>query len=372
MNHSHTLGILTCQAKPPYMEDSFFRKLSTLAAKENILVLVFSPKSLRLREKRVRGYYWAEHSKSWNPIVAPPPELIYDRCFYLSSAHYREYTPFIKRLQRLPNTRFLGYGLAGKWEVYQILSRIPHIRPYLPDTRRVHHVNEVLEYLQKKRDIVIKPIGGSTGKKVIRVQQLHPGWYRLLGRDAKNRPFSAAMSDQQLYSWLRKQLLLSRWIAQPYLHLYTADQKPFDIRVLTQKNGHGEWEVVGKAIRQGNHGGLTSNLHGGGKGFRFAPFIRHHFPDREKVIHQQIDALSQMIPPSLESVHGPLLELGIDIGIDRKGDIWIIEVNSKPGRNLFAMTGEQNVQHQSVQNIIDYACYCLKAKRFEGGGKRKQ
>lgn len=196
---------------------------------------------------------------------------------------------------------------------------------------------------------------------MVRIRKIHPRNYHLLGRDMKNRPFSATLSEQHLGTWLGRQLLTSRWIVQPYLHLYTADHRPFDIRVLTQKNGQGEWEVVGKAIRLGHLGGLTSNLHGGGTGVGFIPFIRQHYPEQEKAIHEQIDELGRKIPPLLESAHGPLLELGIDIGVDRKGDIWIIEVNSKPGRNLFAWTGEKNVQHRSVQNIIDYACHCLKA-----------
>lgn len=365
MNVRHTLGILTCQMRPPYAEHHFFRQISKLAAGCGLQVFVFSPRTWQLAQQRVRGYSWSEEHKSWKPVIAPLPDLVYDRCFFTSSAHYRAVAPYLRQLQRIPSVRFLGHGLAGKWEVYKILSRHPDIHPYLPETARVHHAHEVLAHLQRKGDVVIKPLGGSMGRKVIRIRKGPANTYHLLGRDAYNRPFSATVPESQLDAWLRRQLAASRWLIQPFLHLYTPDQRPFDIRVLTQKNGQGEWEVVGKAIRQGQAGGLTANLHGGGQGVGFLPFMQHHFPDKAEQIERQINELSSKIPPLLEFYHGPLVELGIDIGVDRHGNVWLIEVNSKPGRTLFAWTGEKEAQNRSIQNIVNYACYLLKAKDWK-------
>jgi len=363
MSVRHTLGILTCQARPPYTEHLFFRLIAKLAAEHGLQVIVFSPWAWQPGQQRIRGYVWLEEKKTWKPVTAPLPELVYDRCFFLSSAHYRSIAPYLKRMQR--SARFLGHGLAGKWEVYNILHRHPDIKPYLPETARVRDVQDLLSHLRQKGDVVIKPLGGSLGRNVVRIRKSFADTVHLSGRNAFNRPFSATVREGQLVRWLRRKLATSRWVVQPFLHLYTGDFRPFDIRVLTQKNGQGQWEVVGKAVRRGQLGGVTSNLHGGGEGIGFHAFMKRHFPEKAKEIEQNIDALSRKIPPLLEAHHGPLVELGIDIGVDRNGNVWLIEVNSKPGRKVFGRTGEKEVQYRSVQNIVNYACYLLQEKDWK-------
>ncbi len=365
MNVRHTLGIMTCQTRPPYAEHLFFREISRRAAAYGLSVFVFSPRAWQPAQQWGRGYAWSEERRAWKPIRVPLPDLVYDRCFFLSSAHYRAVAPAIRQLQRHPSVRFLGHGLAGKWEVYTILSRHPDIRPYLPETARVVHPREIRAHLQQKGDVVIKPLGGSLGRKVIRIRKRPAGTVILSGRDGYNHPFSTTVLESQLDDRLRRLLATSRWLVQAYLHWYDDGRRPFDIRILAQKNGQGEWEVVGKAIRQGLVGGLTANLHGGGHGIGFHRFMQRHFPDKAASIERQIDELSRLIPPFLESHHGPLVELGIDIGVDKNGNVWVIEVNSKPGRTLFSWTGERDVQERSVQNIVDYACYLLKAKDWK-------
>lgn len=365
MTVRHTLGILTCQMHPPYAEHPFFRQIALQATACGLKTVVFSPQTWQPSQPWIRAYTWSEEQKKWKAIITPLPVLVYDRCYFLSSAHYRSVAPYLKQLQRHPKVQFLGHGLAGKWEVYTILSRYPDIRPHLPETDRVYVSQDVLAHLARIGDVVIKPLGGSLGRKVIRITKGSANTVHLSGRDGYNRPFSATIPASQLDLWLRKQLPTARWLIQPYLELSTPDQRPFDIRVLVQKNGQGEWEIVGKAIRQGQPGGLTANLHGGGQGIGFIPFMQRHFPDQVERIARQIDELSLKIPPLLEKSHGPLVELGIDIGVDRHGNVWVIEVNSKPGRSLFAWTGEKDVQMRSVQNIVHYACYLLKAKDWK-------
>ena len=34
-------------------------------------------------------------------------------------------------------------------------------------------------------------------------------------------------------------------------------------------------------------------------------------------------------------VEGIIGEIGFDLGIDRKGEVWLFEANSKPGRSIF-------------------------------------
>lgn len=74
---------------------------------------------------------------------------------------------------------------------------------------------------------------------------------------------------------------------------------------------------------------------------------------------ETIDQLSANIPIHLESHFGRLAELGIDFGVDQQGKVWILEVNSKPGRSSFFKIGDVISARKSIENPIGYARYLL-------------
>ncbi len=136
---------------------------------------------------------------------------------------------------------------------------------------------------------------------------------------------------------------------QPYLRLNTPDGRPYDLRMLIQKNERGEWVTTGMAIRTGKPHTLTSNLHGGGRAERAVPFLLRHFRrDQVEGILKKIRWLAAVVPPHIERHHGRLLELGLDVGIDTDGRVWLLEVNSKPGRSVFILTGQKDVYRRAT------------------------
>jgi hypothetical protein len=114
------------------------------------------------------------------------------------------------------------------------------------------------------------------------------------------------------------------------------------------------------AVRRGQDGSLTSNLHGGGIAEPAGPFLARQF-DAEKArsILSKLRELSVEIPEALENCHGRLAELGIDFGVDIQGNIWILEVNSKPGRSIFTYLEDPQARSKAVTNPIHYARFLL-------------
>ena len=43
---------------------------------------------------------------------------------------------------------------------------------------------------------------------------------------------------------------------------------------------------------------------------------------------------SSDLPDQVEARFNRLFELGIDLGVDRNGQVWILDINSKPGRKI--------------------------------------
>lgn len=357
--HRHTLGIIAFylhrDKKPPFLEAPYFYQLAIVGKEMEIDVVVFNPKEVNWSDRTVPGWTVNEQG-AWQKRLLPIPYLIYDRCYYLNQKHYLENKPFVQRLADDPNTRLLGQALGGKYQTYEILKKNQEILPFLPETIRYQNPSDLMQFLKDKSSALLKPNGGSHGKGVIAISKVPQG-FLIQGRSKKNQSFKIRIhSSAKLQQWIKQFTQGSRYLIQPFLQLTTIDHKPFDLRILVQKNNRREWETTGIAVRTGQPNTITSNLHGGGEALMLHPFLNAHFPKESQFdILRNITWISKNVPPFIEKEHGPLVELGLDIGIDRQANVWLLEVNSKPGRTIFIKTGELDIRRRAVQLPMQYA-----------------
>jgi glutathione synthase/RimK-type ligase-like ATP-grasp enzyme len=356
-NQNKTLGIMALvkRDEPRFPEKGYYQKLTEIGRKHGIRVFVFSPRQADFARRQVVGFEY--HKGQWRRQLFPFPAVVYDRCFI--SASYRHYKPFIERLQKDPQVIFMGLGLSGKWEVHQILLQSPQLAPYLPETLPFS-MQSFFSLLKRDGTTILKPAVGTHGAGVIRIDT-SPTSYSIIGRDHRNQPFTRRMKTLAAVKRFVRRFTLGRtFLVQSYLSLHTPAGDPYDVRVLVQKNEAGNWVTTGKAVRIGNSN-ITSNLHGGGKAIPLAAFLNRYFSaEKRTAIEQQIDEIVRILPPFLEEHHGRLTELGIDIGIDTKGNVWIIEVNSRPGRSVFRLTNDRDARIRSVTLPVKYAQYLMK------------
>jgi glutathione synthase/RimK-type ligase-like ATP-grasp enzyme len=363
------LGIMVTELpkEVPFVDSFSYQELCRFGLQAGIEVFVFSPNRIDWIHERLTGYTYQTITKEWVKKSYPLPDLIYDRCFFSTKAAYLDYRSHIRKLYSKSSIRFLGYGLSGKWEVLQMLRQDDYFHPYLPDTFLLGYVQEVLDYLERKGEVFIKPQGGSQGKGVLYIKQLpqSKNVYLLSGRDGRNLHFRLQFKEAAaLQHWLRRFIGKRPYIFQEYLSLHTASNIAYDIRAMVQKNDQGHWQLTGMGIRSGQPGSITSNLHGGGIALEVIPFLEREFgPDQAKELERTLIELSTRIPPALEAAHGRLVELGIDLGIDRSGRIWILEVNSKPGRRIFTHLPSEIARKRSNENPIRYAAFLLRAQK---------
>jgi len=62
----------------------------------------------------------------------------------------------------------------------------------------------------------------------------------------------------------------------------------------------------------------------------------------------------------LETKFGKLCELGMDIAVDPKGNVWLLEVNPKPSREVFRKIGEIATYQKAVSRPLEYAVWMLR------------
>jgi glutathione synthase/RimK-type ligase-like ATP-grasp enzyme len=158
---------------------------------------------------------------------------------------------------------------------------------------------------------------------------------------------------EQLNKWLKQLLTAHSYLIQEYLSLLDEDMRPFDIRILLQKNKQNEWHELGRGIRKGQAGHLISNLHGGGDAYSFEQWLNSIDTSQQELLIDDIETIITHLPETLEQSFGPLFELGIDIGVAKDGSIWVLDTNSKPGHKTILQTN-QGVENMLYSAPLDY------------------
>ncbi|PWA08530.1 hypothetical protein DCC39_14730 [Pueribacillus theae] len=348
-----SLGIITLH---PQLESTYFKEMAKRAPEYRIQVFRFHPKDWDPHTNTVTGAYYDERHDTWEFDVFPLPEFIYDRCFYSNNRSIERYYSIVKQLKE--KATFLSTGLPNKWQVHLALQNDPFLSQYLPDTALLSSSEEAIEKLLHERQLVLKPDRGAQGKGIIFLKmtgskvevQTH------IGGSTK----TASYSIDRLNQWVHRILEQNQYIAQSFLELKNEENKPFDARVLVQKNRKGMWQEYGRGIRTGRIGSLVSNIHNGGKIVPFASWQSKQEPFIQKKIEKQMEEMIQKLPYVLERHFGRLYEIGIDIGIDQNGKCWLLEANSKPGHQIIVKT-EREAVYKVYENPLHF-CLFLASK----------
>ncbi|USB32396.1 YheC/YheD family protein [Paenibacillus sp. YPG26] len=345
---------------PPFGETAFCRRLTLAGARHHLKVYVFTEEGILDSGPGIEGYQYIRGN--WLSGSFPVPDIIYDRVSHRDPCQLQLTR---QRLDRLTEDgrplQYLARGLSGKWNVYQSLKRQESFLPHLPRTAKYSSSIQLARWLlQHNNEVFLKPHSGTHGKLTLHVRLVNEHQHLMLtGRDRNNVLFHKHFQDWETgAAWIDRFIGKRTFIIQPYLQLTSTDGRPFDVRVLMQKNESGRWSLTGMAVRLGEQDSVTSNLHGGGTAVQADRYLTREFGESASAsILGTLRRLSADIPEYLESCFGRLAELGIDFGIDRESRVWIIEVNSKPGRSAFFQIGDQMSAFKSIENPILYARY---------------
>lgn len=340
---------------PP--EERLCRALSLQAPAYDLRVVVFSVTGFDAGSRRLLG--WQLQNDTWQRKPVPLPDIVYNRSFCSSAAERRQSRRGLLALSQSHSWINLGSQLPGKLQVARWLREDRDIHRYLPPSAPLRDSGQLLQWLgDYPCGLFLKPDGGMQGRGAMKLNLLaNDSLLHIEGRNRTNQPFSLSCSPQDALEQIR--LVVSgggRYVIQPYLQLSDPEGRPFDLRVLVQKDGRGRWSVTGSALRRGAPGSITSNLHGGGEALPAAPLLNHWFgSDRADLLLPELTAISLRVATLLEERAGRLVELGLDYGLDRSGRFWLLEANSKPGRRIFALTANQLADERSVHRPLQYA-----------------
>ncbi len=105
-------------------------------------------------------------------------------------------------------------------------------------------------------------------------------------------------------------------------------------------------------------GDFTSNLSSGGEALLVDTVLKELYASEDKRIRcrRLIRKVSSLVTEVIEEQSGKMFgELGIDVGLDDKGHVWIIEVNSKPWKSPTTEKGRQEIVDLAFSRPMEYA-----------------
>ncbi|WP_028986389.1 YheC/YheD family protein [Thermicanus aegyptius] len=363
MNERISLGIMTTRSPrfSPFPEEKFYAELARIGKEKGLMVFTFFPEEINPYSRKINGFVW--HEGKWKKGIFPYPTFVYDRVFYTASSLNRTRWK-VADLRNQPGTTFLNRGLPDKWKQFWCLRKNPRLVQHLPPQERYANGEQLRKWAQEG-EVILKPLSGGFGQGVL---HLVPGTPALLeGRTRENRYFRKTFPSSEKAFRLVVPRLTSRYLIQRYLSLTTLEDRPFDIRLFMQKDEEGVWRRAGLGVRIGKPHHLTSNLHGGGITLSLDRFKEWEKGRIGENLDQILTPLGIEVAATLEKEYSPLFEMGIDIGIDRQNRIWILEVNGKPGRDIFAQLGDLEGMKWVYSGPVRYALYLLKLKKGEKG-----
>ncbi len=253
------------------------------------------------------------------------------------------------------NPRFLD-----KWETPALLQNIQEVADYLPPTRPVYSPEDILQFLEQYRSVFLKPSSGSLGRRIINIRQGGPDQYQFMYRTRDKQTISGkAAGFTDLMTALGPVMGNKSYIVQKDLQLAKYQDCPFDIRVLAQKDRFGNWRRTKIYVRKAAPESFLSNLSDGGNPESIKTVLKEVFHTdflTGEGIGEEIRQAVKRLPAALEKASGMIWgELGLDLGIDCNGKIWLIEINAKPFRTLVSQSGSYKVIERSLMRPLEYA-----------------
>lgn len=219
---------------------------------------------------------------------------------------------------------YRGRHISDKWAKTLALLSHPDVAPHIPQTKPFR-AELLYEMLDRYGMVVVKPLSGFGGEGILKVSKIPAGFscaYR--NRSSSFRTFGELLRYIHLKRRGRKYLI------QRGIFLAESEGRPVDYRVKYVKSAKG-WRfraIVGKVAKPGL---FVTNIRQGGKLVRATRGIGASIGSEQAV--SKISKMRQLAiwsTEALERKYPGIQRLGYDFGIDKRGDIWIFEVNTRP------------------------------------------
>lgn len=351
-------------AVPParWPQRDTFRELIQAGRRMNVDVFIAHPRDFQWRRDSVIGYTLAEGEPMprWVRRRYPLPHVAYNRVPSRIAESRPSVQECLSRLSRRLGPRLFNPFYLSKSSVFQQLSRDEQLKGYLPPTRNVNSWRDVEAMVKTYGRVYLKPARGSLGDHTVELTRasraLFPGGYpyryRFNLRGGRTRVGYARHLDAVRQA-LHPLMAVRPYIVQKAVDLARLDGRPFDLRILVQKDELGRWIMSGVAARVAGPGQITTHVPRGGRRASVEEAMTAFPPETAAALLQELETMTVAVAKAVEKGSGRnFAEMSMDVGVDGQGRPWLFEVNSKPLR-----FDEPTIRRQAQERLLAYARY---------------
>lgn len=331
---------------------AFCRELVDACQAEGIIVYFVSPDLLRTNGVSLDGW---TYSNGWRRLSFPFPNVVYNRLTSRILENKSHVQQFMKAVKSRYKAKIFNERYLHKTEVFRVLNKVAALRKYLPESHALSGFSILNAMCRRHHTVFLKPILGSLGKGIMRITRQSDGKLICQSAHMKGSTSQVYSSTAKLYASLAGKMKVRRYQIQQGLKLISIGSRPIDFRALVQKNRESRWEVTSIVARiAGNHH-FVSNLARGGTLSTVTEALSRAKAVPIKATNQKLRKAAVDIAQGIEAqIPQNFGELGVDLAVDTRGKVWLIEVNSKPSKNDNTPLATNNKIRPSVSKATKY------------------
>ncbi|SDK99141.1 YheC/YheD family protein [Paenibacillus jilunlii] len=270
--------------------------------------------------------------------------------------------------------------ISSKLTKTKVLARSQELRRHIPVTKKMNQ-SVLQEMLQKYQMVYVKPCCGSLGQGVMRVEKTagsslrsknsgeHTPRVRMSYRYQAGTQIHKFSDFDTAYRAIHRETQGKSYLVQKGIRLLVHQGRPFDIRVMVQRNLKGQWEATGAAGRVAHPLKVVTNGSQGGTIYPVEVLLTPYtsLKKRTALIAAMYD-IGVKSARQLSTAYPGLQEIGVDLALDRHLKPWILEVNTAPDPCPFTKLKDRSMINRIVRYGKAYGrTYNLKCGKAKQG-----
>ncbi len=316
--------------KNPMVKDA----VAAMFAKEHRAeVIFFTSDQIDFDKKLIYGRKYKYGS--WVEEVSYFPDVVYN------DIPLRKDAPTYNRLEQegIPfTTHRLG---KSKMEFQDAMATNSYLTKYMIETIPYNGAETLRQMLDNYKTVFLKPNRGHKGLGITVFENVNNGIHV---SDAVD--LDKVILDSDLESYLSSIKDIEYHHLQPGINSVTPQGNPFVIRSYVGRNGRGNWRLFFHYAAISSSKSKIVNVSVGSSMSYITAFLESmHGEKKAKTIKTNLNTVAIEIAKQTQTLVTPMIDaLGLDLGINKNGDIYIIEVNAFPATRPF----EAVVERQAI------------------------
>src|SRR5699024_3513825 len=311
------VGFLRKKNTPPKLA----RLLSYTCNYHGISLIYMTPEGINMTKGTVQGKMLINNV--WESVEVSLPKYIDVNPHLFNSAKDADIMKYLKENTNLSIDR---RNIIKKDVLQDELKKHPSLYKYGIPSAKVTSFQDLLQFLYKNKQIVVKPVNGLQGKSVMVIKILDENQF-IIGEQKKETVYNIQELEEFYNSVMKK----TKYLMQKYIVSRTNLGDPFDCSIHLEKGANNEWKIANMFIRIGIEQSVVSNVSQSGGISRVNSFLEVNYTGKAKQIEKQLHQVSTKIAVEIERItKTQLATMGLDVGIDPYGRLYVFEINSYP------------------------------------------